>query len=58
MQHIWLVLKDEGLCFHNGGYFSPQRISKKKIKKKELLLLFTLLSVAWAFLDSSAEAIG
>jgi hypothetical protein len=52
-------LKNEGLCFHNGGYFSPQRMSKNKDKKrkKELLLLFTLLSVAWALLDSSAEAI-
>jgi hypothetical protein len=51
-------LKNEGLCFHNGGYFSPQRISKNKDKKKkELLPLFTLLSVAWALLDSSAEAI-
>jgi hypothetical protein len=37
---------------------SPLKESVKiKIKKKELLPLFTLLSVAWTLLDFSAEAI-
>lgn len=33
------------------------KIKIKKERKKELLPLFTLLSVAWTLLDFSAEAI-